>query len=154
MILFNYTTRSRPANFFRGLRSIENNCITPYKVLVSIDEDDYTMNNDDVKSMLLNFKNIVLCIGTSKNKIVAINRDINEHLETLKRYTAECSHVTEMGVRNVVSTWAFLSGNPKKYIGIDINPSPVEMAEKLAKEQGIDFTFIQADTIHPDAPRQ
>ena len=77
MILFNYTTRSRPANFFRGLRSIENNCTTPYKVLVSIDEDDYTMNNEDVKRMLLNFKNIVLCIGTSKNKIDAINRDMD-----------------------------------------------------------------------------
>lgn len=76
--------------------------------------------------------------------------DINEHLEALKNYASECDHITEMGVRNVVSTWAFLSGKPKKYVGIDILPCPIETAERLAKEEGIDFQFIQADTIHPD----
>lgn len=76
--------------------------------------------------------------------------DINEHLETLKRYSSDCEHITELGVRNVVSTWAFLSGNPKKYIGVDILPCPIEAAERLAKEAGIDFTFIQADTLDPN----
>lgn len=76
--------------------------------------------------------------------------DINEHLETLKKYSSVCPHITELGVRNVVSTWAFLSGNPKKYIGVDILPCPIETAEQLAKERGIDFTFIQADTLDPN----
>ena len=39
--------------------------------------------------------------------------DINEHLPVLKKYAEECSHITEMGTRYVVSTWAFLFGNPK-----------------------------------------
>lgn len=76
--------------------------------------------------------------------------DINEHLEAIKKYSQDCSHITEMGVRNVVSTWAFLSGNPKKYIGVDILPCPIETAERLAKERGIDFSFIQADTLDPN----
>jgi hypothetical protein len=33
--------------------------------------------------------------------------DINEHLPTLKRYADECSHITECGVRFVVSSYAF-----------------------------------------------
>ena len=40
--------------------------------------------------------------------------DINEHLPTLKKYSEECEHITEMGVRWVVSTFAFLMGKPKK----------------------------------------
>lgn len=76
--------------------------------------------------------------------------DINEHLHTLKKYSSQCDHITEMGVRNVVSTWAFLSGNPKKYVGIDILPCPIQHAERLAKKQGIEFEFRQADTIQPD----
>lgn len=35
--------------------------------------------------------------------------DINEHLPTLARYTAECRHVTECGVRSAVSSYAFAS---------------------------------------------
>ena len=46
--------------------------------------------------------------------------DINEHLITLKKYTEECDTVVEMGVRSIVSTWAFLAGNPKKLISLDL----------------------------------
>ena len=50
--------------------------------------------------------------------------DINEHLITLKKYTEECDTVVEMGVRSIVSTWAFLAGNPKKLISLDLhNPA-------------------------------
>jgi hypothetical protein len=73
--------------------------------------------------------------------------DINEHIETLKNYASECEHITEMGVRTVVSTWAFLEANPKKLISIDINPCPIEEAAKLAGDAGIDFKFIQASTL-------
>ena len=46
--------------------------------------------------------------------------DINEHLETIREYTSKCNIVIEMGVRWVVTTWAFLYGNPKKMISYDI----------------------------------
>lgn len=76
--------------------------------------------------------------------------DINEHMETLRTYASECEHITEMGVRHVVSTWAFLKGNPKRLVSIDINPSPVQEAARLAKEANISFDFMLADTSNPE----
>jgi hypothetical protein len=80
---------------------------------------------------------------------VQIYSDIHEHLPTLKKYASECEHVTEMGVRNVISTWAFLAAKPKRLVCIDIKPCPVEEAAQLAKDAEIDFQFIQADTTDP-----
>ena len=78
--------------------------------------------------------------------------DINEHLPTLKRYAEEVEHVTVMGVRWIVSTWAFLSGKPKKLISIDIkHPNKfganLSVVEKAAKESNIDFSFIEGSTL-------
>jgi hypothetical protein len=75
--------------------------------------------------------------------------DINQHLETLKTYASECGHITEMGVRTVVSTWAFLASKPKRLISIDIVQCPVQDAATAAKNNGIDFEFIVADTSNP-----
>ena len=72
--------------------------------------------------------------------------DINEHLETLKRYAEVCNTVTEMGVRSVVSTWAFLAARPKKLTSIDIEECPIGVIKELAIGVGVDFKFILADT--------
>jgi hypothetical protein len=72
--------------------------------------------------------------------------DINEHLPTLKRYSEECEHITEMGVRNIVSTWAFLMGNPKKLISYDINPINENTVLDVIEGMGIDYKFILDDT--------
>ena len=47
--------------------------------------------------------------------------DINEHLPTIKKYTEECDSVLELGVRWIVAAYAFLAGNPKKYVGMDLD---------------------------------
>lgn len=78
--------------------------------------------------------------------------DINEHLPTLKRYTEKVEHVTEMGVRWIVSTWAFLSGKPKKLVSIDIKHpnkfgADLSVVEEAAKESNIDFSFIEGSTL-------
>jgi hypothetical protein len=54
------------------------------------------------------------------DELCATRSDINEHLPTLKQFAEKCEHITEMGVRGVVSTYAFLMGGPKKLIGYDI----------------------------------
>jgi hypothetical protein len=72
--------------------------------------------------------------------------DIHEHLPTLSRYASSCSHVTEMGVRTVVSTWAFLHARPRKLVSIDINPAPIEYAQRVAASNGVELQFRQADT--------
>lgn len=73
--------------------------------------------------------------------------DINEHLPTLKRYAEECEHITEMGVRWIVSTWAFLMGNPKKMVSYDIDAINLDLINESLVGTDIDFTFIQSSTL-------
>ena len=69
--------------------------------------------------------------------------DINEHIDTLYNLAKECSHITEMGVRNVVSTWAFMLRNPETLVGIDLHTNPnVTTAEFIYPK----WKFIKADT--------
>jgi len=70
--------------------------------------------------------------------------DINEHLEVLYDLAKECSHITEMGVRSVVSTWAFMYRNPSVLVGIDLHVHPnIDEALKVYTN----WKFIQADTL-------
>jgi len=72
--------------------------------------------------------------------------DIHEHLPTLKKYAERCDHITEMGVRGVVSTWAFLAGKPKKMVCLDIDDCEIQSVSTLAKKNGIEFEFIKGDS--------
>ena len=70
--------------------------------------------------------------------------DINEHIETLVKYASQCDHVTEMGVRGIFSTWAFVASKPKKIISYDLyNPSKyggnINNVYTLAKKYNIEF---------------
>jgi hypothetical protein len=80
--------------------------------------------------------------------------DIREHLYTLKRYASLSNHVTEMGVRGVVSTWALLAGKPKVLRSYDItHPREFQAANELndviniANEHYIDYRFIQKNVL-------
>lgn len=74
-ILFKYTTRSRRSNFLRGYDSILNNIANreDYHILISVDKDDQSMFPLPVLD-----GNHTFVVGNSKNKIDAINRDLNE----------------------------------------------------------------------------
>lgn len=85
--------------------------------------------------------------------------DINEHLPTLRRYASECDHITEMGVRWVVSTYAFAIAKPKNFISIDIrHPGEDEWdsvwksgqrlieIEEYCKENNVNYKFVLGDT--------
>ncbi|MDE2104245.1 MAG: hypothetical protein KGL39_43815 [Patescibacteria group bacterium] len=86
--------------------------------------------------------------------------DINEHLPTLRRYAENCRHVTELGVRTVVSTWAFLAGladwraaNPmfsRTLVSVDIahpikHGGTLEDVIEAARAARIVFEFIEGD---------
>ena len=81
-ILYKLATRSRPERFKETLNSIiENSSSDNYLVLVSIDLDDLSMQSYlEDKDLALGFphSNVVVVGGTSKNKIDAINRDIDK----------------------------------------------------------------------------
>jgi hypothetical protein len=81
------------------------------------------------------------------NEKCSIPSDIHEHLPTLKRYAEECEHVTEMGVRWVVSTYALLMGKPKKMISYDINGINWQPIAEMVKGD-TDFEFKVANTLH------
>lgn len=92
----------------------------------------------------------VKLIEHNYNKYRTTPSDINEHLPTLYKYAKGCDHITEMGVRTVVSTWAFLHANPKKYIGYDMFPHPSMEDAKAAFENA---SFVIADVLEVDIER-
>ena len=73
--------------------------------------------------------------------------DIHEHMPTLRKYATGCDHVTEMGVRYAVSTYAFLAAMPKRFVCYDIVPAQaITDALELGSKNGIDCTFHLEDT--------
>lgn len=85
------------------------------------------------------------------NNLCNTPSDINEHLPILNKYAQKCSHITEMGFRCGVSTYAFLAAKPNKLFSYDINyHESVEQVKKIAKTEGIDFEFIHADVLKID----
>ena len=80
-----------------------------------------------------------------------ISSDINEHIETLYNYALQANHITEMGVRFVSSTWAFLNSNSKKIISYDIsyhNKNLIDELINIAKEYCINYTFLLVDVLN------
>ena len=85
--------------------------------------------------------------------LVSTPSDVNEHLPTLREYASKSNHVTEMGVRGVVSTYGLMMGLPKILKSYDIVPIELHGVDrnwvrKLAQENGVDFEFIQANVLH------
>ena len=86
------------------------------------------------------------------NQIYLTPSDINEHIPTLIEYASECETITEMGVRAITSTWAFLGAAPKKLISYDMeDPSHyganINLVYDVAKQYGLNFTFTKADVL-------
>lgn len=85
-------------------------------------------------------------------ELSAIPSDINEHLITLRYYADQCAHVTELGVRKGVSTWAFLASMAKRVISVDVNHpddfgGSLQELRDASEEAGKDFVFILADDL-------
>ena len=75
--------------------------------------------------------------------------DINEHFPILKKYSELCDHITEFGVRDVFSTYAFMVARPKRLISYDINvPQTIWTADRLAKENNVYFSFMERNTLN------
>jgi len=85
--------------------------------------------------------------------------DIQEHIATLCKYSQQCGSIAELGVRGMVSTWAFLSGlisSPapvKRLTCLDIEPIPhaKELAD-ICRSQNIDLHLLQADSATAEIP--
>lgn len=82
------------------------------------------------------------------NALCAEPSDINEHMPTLRRYASQCNHVTEMGVRAVVSTYGLLTAFPNVLRCYDIHRhTNVDVALRLATDAGVDMKFFEEDVL-------
>jgi hypothetical protein len=95
---------------------------------------------------------MILNLEQKIKEITVHSSDINEHIPTIVEYATKCKHITEMGVRGIISTWAWLAGKPEKLIAYDIqNPnrwnSSLKDLEDTAAELGVDFKFHLANVL-------
>ena len=78
--------------------------------------------------------------------------DIYEHLPTLARYASECNHITEMGVRSVVSSYAFAHAlknkTSNKIVQVDLYCDENVIAFKNeCEKENINVVFHQASSL-------
>jgi hypothetical protein len=77
-VLIKFPTRSRPRMFFETLELYYSMLSGKHNVqfLVSCDEDDSTMNNQEVRGRLEKLPNLTVFFGQNSTKIEAINADV------------------------------------------------------------------------------
>lgn len=96
-------------------------------------------------------KNAVEMIYEQKCKTIS---DINEHLPTIKKYCDECESAYELGVRNIVSSWAFAASNLQKFASVDLivpKSEELKQLEDACKSKKIDFKFLQKNSLDVEA---
>ena len=92
---------------------------------------------------IIDQKYIERCVNSS---------DINEHLPTLARFASQCKHVTECGVRDCVSSYAFAHALKSKKNGKLVLVDPYRsgnaaILETECKNEGILTCFHPTDTL-------
>ena len=80
------------------------------------------------------------------------------YMDELYELSKECNHITEMGVNEVNSSWAFLKARPKKLVCIDITFKKVPVSHRfadhiwleslkdLAKKENVELVLLENDT--------
>lgn len=76
--LFKYPTCKRPDWFLQTLRKYYSMLSgkNQYRFLITLNEDDKTMNNNEMKNIMNGFSNLIFKYGKHKSKIDAINADM------------------------------------------------------------------------------
>lgn len=77
-LLIKFPTRARRKQFLETFNRYQEYITEPTtKLLITIDEDDEEMNNDEILSILESYDNVSFVIAQSTSKVHAINRDID-----------------------------------------------------------------------------
>lgn len=79
-ILFKFPARGRKQKLFDTLGAYYEQMVNKedFQFLISIDEDDPTLNNDEVKNMIGSYVNAKVVVGPPVGKIGAVNRDMDQ----------------------------------------------------------------------------
>lgn len=93
-----------------------------------------------------------MSIADNYSRACSVPSDINQHLPILKAYADTCTHITECGVRGVVSSWAFamsLQGRPgARLVQVDLDTNVnVVLFGNIARAVGIDTIFYQQSDL-------
>ena len=81
------------------------------------------------------------------NELCKRRSDINEHLPTLHKYASECESIIELGVRGVISTYAFVYGllsnnsSNKRILLNDIKSCNINELLQLTSNLKIDIKY-------------
>ena len=120
--------------------------------MIEDDKDIYTQpHQKTIKHAMTNTS--IVDLEQKINQLYQTPSDINEHLPTLLKYGQECEHITEMGVRGIISTWAFLGSAPKTMRSYDIQDpgeweQDINQVYETSKHYGkTDFKFTQANVL-------
>lgn len=95
---------------------------------------------------------MIIDLETQVNLLYNTPSDINEHFPAIIEYGGQCEHITEMGVRGIVSTWGWLATNPKKLVAYDIQDpstwgSSLQDVRDTAQSIGTEFEFHLANVL-------
>jgi len=89
-----------------------------------------------------------------------ISGDIYEHLPTLSEYATKCESIIELGVRGVVSTYAFLHGlmnnssSVKELLLNDIYPCEVNDVLRISETLQIDVNYCWINDLEMTVERK
>lgn len=72
--------------------------------------------------------------------------DINDALPVLRKYAAQCRHVTEFGIRTAVSTCALLAAQPERMMSWDLTLNHQFLDDLMRVKGRTNFTYHQGDT--------
>lgn len=94
----------------------------------------------------------VSSLGSKYLERLNTSSDINQHLPTLLKYGYECNHITECGVRSVVSSYAFaiaLKGKSlNKLIQVDLDWHPnLEIFKNECSSEGVNVVFYKQSDL-------
>lgn len=78
-ICYSFASRQRPDRFFETLDNIiQMSAQQNHFIVAKLDTDDPTMNNDAIKARIDSYPGVLVRWGTSRSKIHAINRDLED----------------------------------------------------------------------------
>lgn len=110
-----------------------------------------------VSNVLRNCTHIMDVIDANYENAISTPSDIWEHLPLMCKYSMQCDSIVEVGVRSIVSTWAFVKGlahngkQKKELICIDVDDvPPIETVIAISAAANISVKFIRGDSATID----
>jgi hypothetical protein len=126
-----------------------------YPIIHFINGDAYknqSFNTLEEYWRILRESDKILPIETRYEQKCSSPSDINEHLPVLRKYGSECNHITECGVRSVVSSYAFalslMGKENNKLIQVDLETNEnIRIFNKECKLSDINTVFYQMSDL-------